>query len=77
MDPAREESDSKKDCLISLRLLFVAEPPFQIVFVAPFFLFIRGLLCSEHLFSSFEKVLLGEGQAAALTRILLDCRVIT
>src|SRR5207249_10559223 len=58
-------------------LFLVAEPPFEVVFVAAFLLFVRGLFGAEHLFSSFEKVLLGEGQAAALTRVLLDCRVIT
>jgi len=46
----------------SYRLLFlVAEPPFQIVLVAAFLLFVCGLFGAKHLFSSFEKVLLGEG----------------
>ena len=58
-------------------LFLVAEPPFQVVFVASFLLFVRGLFRAKHLFSTFQKVLLGEGQAATLTGVRLDCRVIT
>jgi len=47
--------------ILSLRFLLIAEPPFQIIFVASFFLFVRGFLGAKHLLSSFEKVLLGEG----------------
>jgi hypothetical protein len=42
-------------------LFLVAEPPFQVVFVASFLLFVGGLFGAKHLLSSFQEVLLGEG----------------
>ena len=56
------EADSKTISYEIVGLLFlVAEPPFQIVLVSAFLLLVCGLFGAKHLFSSFEKVLLGEG----------------
>jgi hypothetical protein len=72
MDIAGKGSGLEIGRRASLRFLLVAEPPFEIFFLAALLFLVYCLLALKHLLASLKKVLLSKGEAATLTGVLLD-----
>jgi hypothetical protein len=63
--------------VVSLGLFLVAEPPFEILFLAALLLLVDRFLALKHFFATLEKILGTKGQSTTLTGVLLDCGVVT